>query len=289
MARGFPAEIVRVSTEDDITLTGMVVSPTVSNVKPLPIVWIHGYTGNFHEDTTCRMGPEFASRGFTFIAGDGRGHDFGVILRKKGPESHGKESWLGGAGWEKFSESVHDIDAWISFATSELGFPGVILLGHSYGGTKVVNYMGKRQDPRVKGLIAASPGAHMHDYEAGKEIHEVALKMMAEGRGEQLIEPVSPTQQRISAAAYLDRWEYNLDIFGAHTPSPPVANIKCPLLVWYGTKETWIGDAEVLDFVKKQAKSSARVEPHLIEGADHWYQGTEKAVADIVTSWAASL
>jgi pimeloyl-ACP methyl ester carboxylesterase len=289
MAKGFPAEIVRVDTEDDITLTGMVVRPTVSNLRPLPIVWIHGYTGNFHEDTTCRMGPEFTSRGFTFIAGDNRGHDFGVVLRKKGPELRGQETWLGGAGWESFSESVHDLDAWISFATADLGFPGVILLGHSYGGTKVVNYMGKHQDLRVKGLIAASPGNHRHEYETGKEAYEVARRLVAEGRGEQLIDPGGMWQHSISAAAFLDRWDYNLDIFGFHTPNPVVASIRCPLLVWYGTKESWLGDADVLEFIKKQAKSSPRVEGHMIEGADHWYQNTERTVAGIVAAWAASL
>ena len=289
MSSGFPAEIVRMNTADDITLTGMVVRPTVSRKMPLPIVWIHGYTGNFHEDVTCRMGPEFASRGFTFIAGDNRGHDFGVVLRKKGPEVRGQETWLGGAGWEKFSESVHDIDAWISFATAELGFPGVILLGHSYGGTKVVNYLGKRQDPRVKGLIAASPGPHLRDYEIGKEIHAEASQLLAEGRGEQLIEPRGAWGQRISAAAFMDRWDYNLDVFGAHTPNPPVAGINCPLLVWYGTSESWLADAEVLEFIRKQATGSSRVDAHMIDGADHWYQGTEKAVADIVAAWAASL
>jgi pimeloyl-ACP methyl ester carboxylesterase len=289
MAKGFPAEIVRVDTEDDITLTGMVVRPTVSNVRPLPVAWIHGYTGNFHEDTTCRLGPELASRGFTFIAGDNRGHDFGVVLRKKGPEFRGQPTWLGGAGWEKFSESMHNVNAWISFATTELGFPGVILLGHSYGGTKVVNYMGTRQDPRVKGLIAASPGNYRHQHETDQEAAQVARKLVGEGRGEQLIKTGTMSEHGVSAAAFLDRRDSNLDGFGFHSPNPPVASIECPLLVWYGTNESWLGDAEVLDFIKTQAKSSPRVEEHMIEGADHWYQNTEKAVADVIAARAASL
>jgi len=289
MAKGFPAEIVRVDTKDDITLTGMVIRPTVSAVKPLPIVWIHGYTGNFHEDTTCRLGPEFASRGFTFVAGDNRGHDFGVVLRKKGPEYFGQPTWLGGAGWEKFSESVHDVDAWISFATAELGFPGVILLGHSYGGTKVVNYMGKRQDERVKGLICASPGARMREMWEDPAAVEKARQLVAAGRGEELMTIGNGPTREVSAIAYLDRFEGNVDVFGYQTPEAPITRIGCPILVWYGTNESWLADPSVLEFIKKQAKSSPRVEVHLIEGADHWYQGTEKAVADIVTAWAATL
>ena len=288
MAKGFPAEIVRVDTADDITLTGMVIRPGGGTPRPLPIIWTHGYTGNFHEDTTCRMGPEFAARGFTVISGDGRGHDFGVVLRKRGPEVRGQETWLGGAGWEKFSESVHDIDAWITFATTELGFPGVILLGHSYGGTKVVNYMGKRQDPRVRGLIAASPGPHLRDYEVWKDARPLALQMAAEGRGQQLM-PAAPGQHGISAAAFLDRWDYNLDVFGAHTPNASITKVRCPFLVWYGTKETWLADPTVLEFIQKQATASSRVEAHVIAGADHWYQQTEQAVADIVAAWAESL
>src|SRR5450759_4784044 len=113
---------------------------------------------------------------------------------------------------------------------------------------------------------------------------------MAEGRGEQLMYYAGEGQQSyFSAAAFLDRWEYNLDIFGAHTSEPAVASIKCPLLVWYGTKESWLADAGVLEFIRKQATSSSRVEAHMIEGADHWYQNAEKTVADIVTAWAASL
>ena len=288
MAKGIPAEIVRVDTKDDITLTGMVIRPTVSAVKPLPIVWIHGYTGSFHEDTTCRLGPEFAARGFTFVAGDNRGHDFGVILRKKGPEYHDQPTWRGGAGWEKFSESVYDVDAWVSFAT-ELGFPGVILLGHSYGGTKVINFMAKRLDQRVKGLIAASPGAFVADPEEVRDVVAQARRMVAEGRGEELIKVWPGEPANVSAIAFLDRMDSDMDVLGYRTANPPVASIGCPILAFYGSKEGWIGGPDRLEFLKKQAKASPRVETHYFEGADHWYQGTEKLVVDTIAAWAASL
>jgi pimeloyl-ACP methyl ester carboxylesterase len=39
-----------------------------------------------------------------------------------------------------------------------LGVQEVVLIGHSYGGVKIVYYQAQRQDPHVVGLVLASPG-----------------------------------------------------------------------------------------------------------------------------------
>lgn len=274
-------EIVQVDSEDGIRHAGVLIRPVGRAPRPLPLVWTHGFTGRFYEPHTLAIGRLLAEQGFLVVSGNNRGHDIGAGLHR----ASGVQ--LGGGWWEKLDDAPLDIGAWISFA-ARLGSGQVTLLGHSLGGTKIVYYQSRRQDPRVRGLIAASPG--LHSGEATPETMSTAEHLAAEGRGKELLIWKRPNRtRRISAQTLVSRLRTIHDLFGLRTPDAAISQIRCPLLVFYGTNEPLIGTAEDLETIRRNAARAARVEARMIEGADHHYTGKEHEVAALIASFVTSL
>lgn len=139
MARNSTEELVYVETADGVLLEGAVIRPAGPEPRPPAIVWVHGLTGRFYSPMSVTIGRELAGRGFVFVTGNNRGHDFGTLVRRRG------QPVLAGGGWERFEESPYDVAAWTGYAAG-LGGRGVVLLGHSLGALKVAYYQAERQD-----------------------------------------------------------------------------------------------------------------------------------------------
>jgi hypothetical protein len=219
--RSYAEELVYTTAEDGVTLEGAVIRPRIpfarddvqgrSVARDIAVVWMHGLTSRFYSLTAVGIGRELAARGFTFVTGNNRGHDFGFVLRRA---SDGRIT-LGGGGWERFSESPYDVGAWVTFATT-LGFRGVLLAGHSLGALKVGHYQALRQDSRVLGIVAASPPVAASRVDPA--LLAIAERLVADGQGDELLPwGSSPAGAgRLSAGTYLDRVNTGLDIYGFH-------------------------------------------------------------------------
>ncbi|HVC34392.1 MAG TPA: alpha/beta fold hydrolase [Chloroflexota bacterium] len=276
-------ELVYTESEDGLLLEGAVIRPASGPAKPLPIIWTHGLTGKFYSPGTVKVGRALAARGYTFVTGNSRGHDFGAIYR-----STTGDRLIRGGGWERFDESPRDVAAWIGFAVG-LGFPGVALLGHSLGALKVGYYQGQRQDPRVRGLIVASPP--LRAGQVDPELLARAERLVAEGHGEDLL-PWNATRAGAgtqSAETYLNRVHTNVDVYGSRAENPVAAQIRCSIFAFYGTDEEWVGNAADLEIIRRNARSAARVDTRLFEGADHSYTGHETEVAAAIAEWVDGL
>jgi pimeloyl-ACP methyl ester carboxylesterase len=206
----------------------------------------------------------------------------------------------GGGYWGVRSEAVRDIAAWIDFA-GERGFDKVILVGHSAGWAIVRAYQGEKQDRRVVGVVLASGGVRAYtpptdpdqQAEATRQ-QEEATRLVADGRGDDLQRiPNRPFPAFISAATFLDDAntpvEYG-DFFGEKTPHPAVTRLRCPLLAFFGTRESEIGTEADLELIKtciqRQPSGPRSVETVMIRGADHMYSGEEEQVARTIATWA---
>jgi pimeloyl-ACP methyl ester carboxylesterase len=194
---------------------------------------------------------------------------------------------LAGGGWERFDESPHDVDAWITFAVS-LGFERVVILGHSLGALKVAHYQALRQDPRVAGLVAASPP--IQAARVDPEMRKLAERMVAEGKGQDLL-PWGSSRAGAgthSAATFLNRVKTGLDQYGLDNPDPAIGKVRCPILAFFGTIQD-TGGQEDLDMIRRNATSAERVDTAIVDGADHVYTGRESAVAQVLLGWLATI
>lgn len=279
----YTEEIVWAETEDGLRQEGAVIRPAGGETRPIPVVWIHGLTGRFSERHAILIGRTLAARGHTFVTGNNRGHDVGANFWTR--DGRPKR---GGGWWEVYEEAPYDVDAWITYAAS-LGFPRVALLGHSLGAHKVTWYQARRQDPRVAGLIAASPPMRIPDPDP--DFVESVRRMVSGGRGEELVTtgdgrgPMST----MSAQTQLSRATTGMDSFGIRTSDAAIATIACPLLIFVGTDEPGIGTAAELEGARRSACASARVDTRSFEGADHVYTGREAEVGAGIADWVATL
>jgi len=281
-AKKYTEEIVEVSAADGVHLTGAVIRPAAGSIKPLPIVWIHGFTGRFYEPHALMIGRRLAERGYVFVTGNNRGHDVGTRIQPTGTAGQ-----LAGAFWENLQESPLDIDAWITFALTLGDYRRVALVGHSLGGMKSTYYMGTRGDDRVQGLVIASGPVWRYvgpAPDAAKRL-DLARQLVAEGRGTDLL----PVSDPVSAQNIANGAPFRDDLFGWNGKQPASARIKCPIFAFIGTEEEWIGKAEDLEALKRTAAATSRLETRIFKGADHCYVGHEVEVADAIAGFVDSL
>ena len=151
MTKAYSEELVYTDTADGLTLEGVVIRPTTAAQRPIPVIWIHGPDRAVLRQILDPDRPRSGGRG---VHVHQRQQSRARFRRPDSAPGRGC-ACLAGGGWERFDESPHDVDAWITLATS-LGYERVVLIGHSLGALKVAYYQARRQDPRVAGLVAAS-------------------------------------------------------------------------------------------------------------------------------------
>ena len=290
----YPEELVYAQASDDIENGGAFFIPPKESARPVAVIWVHGWGVNFYSPTYVRIGRALADLGYPCITVNTRMHDIGTVAGYR----DGKRL-RGGGYWGVPSEAVRDIAAWIDFA-GERGFSQVILVGHSFGWSVVRAYQGQMQDPRVVGVVLASGGvrgnrpANPNQSVEGTGQYAEATRLVADGRGDDLLRlPNRSFPSFISAATFLDDAntpaEYG-DFFGEKTPNPAVTHIGCPLLAFFGTRESEIGTEADLELIKtciRRLPSGPRsVDTIMIRGADHMYSGEEEQVARTIATWA---
>ncbi|HUE75952.1 MAG TPA: alpha/beta fold hydrolase [Chloroflexota bacterium] len=285
MADKWTEKLVYADTADGFQHAGIMFRPVEpTSARPIGVVWNHGLGGTFYATHVVRIGRALAEQGYTFIAGHNRGHDVGAMVRRP------KEATavLAGGVWELFGESPHDVAAWLDVAEQQ-PVERIILIGHSLGALKVVYYQANRQDPRVSGLVAASPPVRA--FQRARELRPTAEAMVSAGRGQDLLPwGSSPVGSGTSSAqTVMDRNRIGLDLFGVENESPLVGQIRCPMLAFFGTNEEWVGTAADLEMIRRNAKSAARIDTRMIDGADHTFTGRESDVATTIATWVESL
>ncbi len=286
----FPEQLVYVRSSDDVVDAGAVFIPPRQTAKSVAIIWIHGWGVNFYYPTYVAIGRALAEHGYTTISANTRMHDLGNVAAWRG-----EKRIRGGGYWGVASEEVRDLAAWIDFA-EDRGFKKVVLIGHSAGCAAVRGYQAEKQDGRVIGLVLASGGVGADTRTPDPEQLAQATRLMAEGRGDDLVrDPNRSTPSFTSAATFLDIFNTPpelKDFFGIQTANAGVTRIRCPILAFFGTNGD-VGTEADLELLKsavhRQRSGPSRVDTVMIKRADHMYAGEEAQVAQIISQWADGL
>jgi pimeloyl-ACP methyl ester carboxylesterase len=191
----------------------------------------------------------------------------------------------GGSAWDALEEASRDLAAWVDLASSELAADRVVLVGHSSGAQRVVLYQAERHDPRVAGVVLASPD--LVGFMPAGQLAE-AERMIAEGRGMEVLpaQPFAPWYRQ-SAQNVAGRNKVLSHMLESSNDQPAtISEVNCRVLAFFGTKE---GSAQsMLQMIQARATGAASVDTHLIEGADHIYSGEEEQVARVIAGWIAT-
>lgn len=283
----FPEQLVYVRSADDLVDGGVLFTSTSSSLKPLAIIWVHGWGASFYTPSYVGIGRALAERGFPTISINTRMHDLANVEKYT---LLGKRV-RGGGYWGVTSEDARDIAAWIDYA-QHLGYRRVILVGHSAGWSSVARYLADSQDRRVVGVVFASPGVGYSPQPEDPQLMTQAKKLVDEGNGDDLIQlPHRSYPSYVSAATWLDIAEtprQDKDFFGIQTPDAAITKVTCPVLAFYGSKDD-IGGEKDLDLltssVRRLPRGPSSVNTAMIANGNHEYVGEEAQVAQVITQW----
>ena len=226
-------DLIYTTTEDKLILPGAYYS---SSEKDLCVVFVHGMAGTILENQFANvLGKVLQQNDINFLYGHNRGsgHISDFIVADQPISDEQKRYRRIGTTYERFEESVFDIDAWIKSAI-DLGYSKIILAGHSLGGPKVIHYMSKKSPANVVGVVLASPADMVGLFERYEtnptEILEEANKNISQGN------PLKIVSHKIYNWYYLSS-QTTVDLFTKSGPAdilPEISAIHQPVLAIYG-------------------------------------------------------
>lgn len=287
-------DIQYIQTEDGLRFQGVHYGTESKNTC---VLLIHGMSGNFIENYFAHvLGEMLSSNGIGMIYGHNRGYNhINDIVTKDG------KTIRIGATYERFSECVYDIDAWLN-EVKKLGYKKVVLLGHSLGCNKTIHFLSKKKVQDIIGVILASPPDMVGLFEKPeyqpnhKELLEEAKRNIQEDNPRKLVSGMIWDWYNLSSQTYIDLSETNgavdnLPVLRNPSEFPELASINVPILGLMGEKDdiairTLEGD---LDLIALKAKGTPSFTKRFIKGASHTYDNQEQQFSNVVLEWIKGL
>lgn len=289
--------LAETTTKDNLVHQGIYFEPRKKSDTAL--LWVHGLTGRFYGDVG--LFAEFAEicdrENFGFAAFNNRGHDVVANIRKTDKRKRfGYKHAMYGAGLEKFTDCILDIDSGINFLINR-GFNRVILAGHSTGANKVCYYAGTKHDSRVAAVILAGPMSDRFSRNTDKKNYGQNLKSMTRliknGHGDEItlskhFFPMTPKRwmSLLTPNTPEDVFNYGdkeniLSVF---------SKIKKPLLVVFSElDETADRPIPKIKNIFDTHTGSRSYKSIVIPQAPHSYTGQEKVFVSEVINWVKTL
>lgn len=241
------------------------------------IMLCHGNTMNFYTGAPRFLPPALTDLGFACLAFNRRGHDIMSIRNSRAPE---------GAAFQTTEEGIAD-NEYAARWLADRGFEAPIVIGHSNGGFLAVQHAARHPETPALVLLSAHGGSRHIEKLAPvtgllggtrtPELRRQAEQMVAEGRGKELL--LLPGWWYVaSAESYLDRLTTMPDTVDT------APRIHCPVLYVRGDQE--LRDAYPAEEFAERCGGPCDVE--IVANCDHFYNGVEGVITDLVASWLAS-
>ena len=267
------ADLVSISTST-IPLDGLLYEPEGKAVGA--VLLFHGNTMNFYTCAMRFLPPALVKLGLACLAFNRRGHDILSTRNSRIAE---------GGAYQLASEGIEDNRTAARWLAAR-GFSTPVVIGHSNGGMLAVQHVSDHPQTPALVLLSAHGGGKSIVQRGGKsglmvgerveEFAERAREMVKAGRGRELM-LMPGWWYAISAESFLDRLTETPDILEL------APKVKCPTLYVRGDQEP--RDGYPAEDFRERAGGSCTVE--IVPNCDHFYNGREDAVREIVSSWLA--
>ncbi len=260
-----------------------------SREKDICVIFIHGMCQTIIDNYfTTVWGNILVENNIGFLYEHNRGHSIeNDIVMEDGSFKRC------GCMYEIFEDSIYDIDLAINKA-KELGYKKFILMGHSYGCNKLIYYYYKKK-PNILGLILASApdmvGLQLYRQNDYKELIKEAKENIDNGKPTKILSNLIEDYMYMSSETYYNWFHKNSNL-----DNLPVMNnsenwyqfetIDVPILIFSGSNET--DNYLHLDLLKEKAKSCNDFEYKYIKDTDHFYNGKELEIGNIILNWIST-
>ncbi len=288
------SELHQIKTKDGLLLEGLFFKPKKRG--RVAAFYVGGLSSRFsgNPKRLFALARAFMSNGIAFAAFDHRG--FGTInfVRRSG----GRKSILGGVAFERFEDSVYDIEAVIRFLQAK-GFRKIFLLGSSTGATKAAYYIWRKKSRGLAGigLLGAISDIPVQKQELGRNYRralEEAERMVRRGKGEELMPRKFVGGAYWGAARFLSIAKEGAreDTFPYYNPRRHfywAKHVRKPILVLLGSKDQFVDRPikKIMDVFEREILKRW-FSGVILPGAPHSFTGKEKELASIITRWIAN-
>ncbi|MBQ7578249.1 MAG: DUF1749 domain-containing protein [Synergistaceae bacterium] len=267
-----------VPTKRGVVLNGVIFRQEEKRNSDTVMIAITGIHGNFYSNPFYyNIGDTLNTGNIDFIYAQ-TNDAFGRIETLN--INTGKSEIIG--SWnERFSYTDEDINAYINFAVSE-GYKNIILAGHSLGANKVIYYLSRNHDERVKKFFLLSP-ANLDYMMSGVTQREknIILEQFQRGDGDKMLPfPFMGWVECIANTAY--DWEFSgllNNVNGDFSQAEKIIHSGAMLV---GTYDNFTdGDpAEFLRNLNNHMTNSHDNKLIFIEKTGHTYQQKHQELAD---------
>ncbi len=257
----------------------------------LCIIYVHGMASNFYSGGIPLALMRAARRaGYSVLAANTRGHD----IESSGTVALGgkRRRIRTGTRYERFEESVRDIDGALRFLKS-IGYSRFVLAGHSTGCQKILYYQYRRRNRKVRAMVLLAPDDdyNLNKKELGRKwarLVKKARRMVRLGRGNACCPALPFSPQRFLSVADPGRIEARL--FNYDGKLREFSSIRIPMYVIFGSRdEGAVKPVEMYMKILREKANSTAFDSMLIRGASHSFTGYEDAMAASVVKWIADL
>ena len=282
------ADLVEVTTSDNVTLGGAYFAPTVrESATPIEAVcFFHGDTGHFYRPLYLELGARLAAQGVAFLAANRRGHDIVSNGAPGGP--------LAGYAHESVEDSRIDYAAWLRLLR-ERGHTNVAIGGHSGGAVRAAYAQSRERYSEVAAVISVSPGEY--DHQGLIDLHgndftsayHWSVEQVQNGSPDAYIRPGIPWGSSWTARAFIDC--FNPD--NRYSVRRRASELECPALFIFGSLECGDGPDSLpvcgaaMRGLRRAAYPHATV--HVIDGATHGYVDRDLELFETILGWLKSL
>lgn len=240
------------------------------------VLLFHGNTMNFYTGALRFLPPVLVAMGYACFAFNRRGHDILTTRNSRAPE---------GGAFQLAREGIEDNRLAAQWLAAR-GFPNPVVIGHSNGGMLAVCHVVEHPGTPALVLLSAHMGGSdvvqrgsrggLMAQDRFEEITAQAKALVAAGRGRELL-LMPGWWYAISAESYLDRLDATPDALAL------APQVRCPTLYLRGDREP----RESYPAEDFQRQAAGPCEVGIVPDCDHFYNGCESRVGDLVSSWLA--
>ncbi|MBI4207485.1 MAG: alpha/beta hydrolase [Betaproteobacteria bacterium] len=268
-------ELISIPT-DTIPLDGAFYEPD-GGATAGAVLLFHGNTMNFYVGAPRFMPPVLTRLGFACLAFNRRGHDILTTRSSRAAE---------GGAFQFTREAIADNRRAAEWLAAR-GFPAPVVIGHSNGGMLGVRHVVDHPRTPALVLLSAGRGGERAGVASGterlfavdrlEELTARARELVDAGRGRELMF-MPGWWYVISAESFLDRIKTVPDTIAL------APKIRCPVLCIRGDKE----DVDRYPAEEFQRAAGGPCTVEIVPNCDHFYNGRENTLAEIVSSWLAA-
>lgn len=265
-------EYVEVKTSEKVLLHGFYSGKNNNEC----IIYIHGLGADFESSVLPKSILEKCNKNsIDFLYANTQGSSLmREIMTSEGTTING------GAAYENYNNWYQDLDAWFKFLKK---YKKIIVVSHSLGCNKIIDYMHKTQNNKVSKIFLLAP--QDTNYLVNIKKHNGMLQEALENKkngNNNLISKMFLGFCYLSTNTFLDFYENKKinNIPYMSTKDYSIINsIKIPIKIYIGSNDKKI---ELDKYFDKLIKECKNIDYKIIKDANHNFKSKEKILANLI-------